>query len=273
MNPKKYTLNDVREILGAAQNATSGDDKATELVQNYCKYVKKVVDHEHHNINHQITSQSKRYVINLKRKRMISREFDEMVDRRDVLIEINQDLRRQLGLSAQCPNPNLYALDPKTWRNQRVMLDFDEVRAIGGSSRAMDAKDGYPIIDFNQWEDVHEITEKQLQAWKSELVKYLEEVTASGARVEIQLVEEERKSDAVQAGVDEFITNWTSTRDEIGKLKDDILNQEVLKVQVRTLEEANKELEGEVRKQRGGEVAPGLEGEDVAHLLDPDANN
>jgi len=277
MDPKKYTLNDVTTLLGKATDATQNavnDTLASDIVRNFSKYVVAQVNHNHHKINHQITSQAKRYELNLLKKKLSDHDFEELKKKRDNLITANRELRLQLSLSSACENNNQYALDPKAWRNQRIMLDFDEIRAIGGSTHAMDPKDGYPVIDFEQWQDVPEITEKQFQTWKSELVKYLEEAiqTSSAAKLEITLLEEEGKANAVKKGVEDFLENWETIRLDIITLKKEILNQEVVKLQVSNLNDLNASLEAEVIKQRGGEVAPGLEGE-VQHYLDPTDNS
>jgi len=264
MKAHKYTVNDVRKLLSNALNATAGDEKQTKLVQRFNDYVTSIINHRHQKINHQITSQATRYRLNLKDKQMIDREFNEMVERRNLLIETNQDLRAQLSLSNECPDRSKYCMDPITRRNQKIMLEFDEVKAIGGSTQAEEYDKGYPVINFDEWEDVPEITENDFQKWKNELVSYLHEdvQTQSHAQLEIQIAESDQALSAVTDDVRRFRDNWGEARKEIAELKEAILDQEVLKVQVRTLEDSNNALETEVNRKRGGEVT-GTIGEDV----------
>ena len=144
------------------------------------------------------------------------------------------------------------------------MLEFDEVKAIGGSTQAEEYDKGYPVINFDEWEDVPEITENDFQKWKNELVSYLHEdvQTQSHAQLEIQIAESDQALSAVTDDVRRFRDNWGEARKEIAELKEAILDQEVLKVQVRTLEDSNNALETEVNRKRGGEVT-GTIGEDV----------
>lgn len=264
MKANKYTVNDVRKLLSYALNATAGDEKQTKLVERFNDYVTSVIDHRHQKINHQITSQATRYRLNLKDRALIVREYNEMVERRNLLIETNQDLRAQLSLSNECPDVDKYCMDPITRRNQKIMLEFDEVKAIGGSTQAEEYDKGYPIVNFDEWEDVPEITENDFQKWKKELVSYLHEdvQTQSHAQLEIQIAESEQALSAVTDDVNRFRNNWAEARQEIVDLKKAILDQEVIKVQVRTLEDSNTALEAEVNNERGGEVT-GTIGEDV----------
>lgn len=283
MDPKKYTKLDVENILEAASETASATVNAegAELCANFRKYVMHLIKYKEHQINWQIISQAQRYQNKLDKDKMHAEDKTRLETDIAKLIKTNRSLRSQLGLSDLLSDKNgnkldenseeygiaytNYGLDETTPRNQTIILDSDEVRAIGGSSQDMD---GYPLINFNEWNNVPKVTEVELRKWKDQLVTYLAEPLANAVKVRMLCKEEEQKAKNVTNGLEQFQDEWTKTQKEIQELKAEILDQEVLKIQKTELTDLNKDLEAEVEKLRGGEVVPGLEGD---HFLDPQA--
>lgn len=267
-NIGKYTLADAEKILTKAVDAVAGEEKAYDLATNYIKWVHENYWHRYDKLNLQIATQAQKYIAKLRSKQTRPKAMDDLVEERDALISDCEASRAELGLTILDENQievtkNKYGLEINDERDIKIPLEWEEVRAIGGTSQAEDARNAYPVIDIAQWyEGTHmdrNITQSDLDQWTDELVKLLENPIANNAKIAMRHEKEKIARQSTFDAVKLFKDGWTEKRTQILQYKDNLLSSLLLKKQITSINQVIKDLLEDIKLKAGDEVTAHLD--------------
>lgn len=271
-NIGKYTLADAEKILHKAVDAVAGDEKAYDLATNYIKWVQENYWHRYDKLNLQIATQAKKYIAKLRSKQTRPKAMDVLVEERDALISDCEASRAELGLTVLDETQieatkDKYGLEINDERDIKIPLEWEEVRAVGGTSQAEDSRNAYPVIDIAQWyEGTHmdrNITQLDLDRWIDELVELLENPIANNAKIAMRHEKEVIARQSTYDAVKLFKENWTEKRVQILEYKNNLLSAMLLKKQIANITQVINDLMEDIKRTAGDEV--------TAHL-DPNVN-
>jgi hypothetical protein len=257
MKTEKYELSEVTDKLRSVgapitMTVTEADEMRTAIVEAYVKWVEQHYSHENYDKeNHKIVAQINRFKAALQHETWASNKAKDREDDRDHLIGQNKMFRTQLGLKNLDPdgaNKKNYCMDPFTERNIKVAIDFDEVRATGGTCHSEDAALAYHIINLDTLHDdayiIADISQGEYDSWRDELKAVLLEEDIASVRFKLK-EETDARSETLSA-VKRFLEDWAGERRSILELKQKILNQRLLERQITKLKQNNAELKGDL---------------------------
>jgi cell division protein FtsB len=262
-NIGKYTLDDAVQILTKAVDAVHGEEKAYDLATSYIKWVNENYWHRYDKLNLQIATQAQKYIARLRAKQTRQKALEELIEERDALISDCEASRAELGLSILDEDQieatkDKYGLDINDERDIKIPLEWEEVRAIGGTSQAEDPQNAYPVIDIPRWfEGSHKdrnITQSDLDRWTNELVSMLEEPVANNAKIamrhETETIARQTTFDAVKI----FSEGWHEKRAQILQYKQNVLSAMLIKKQIKDIGQLISDLLEDIKLKAGDEV-------------------
>ena len=267
-NIGKYTLADAEKILTKAVDAVAGDEKAYDLATNYIKWVHENYWHRYDKLNLQIATQAKKYIAQLRSKQTRPKAMDELVEERDALISDCEASRAELGLTVLDEHQieatkNKYGLEINDERDIKIPLEWEEVRAVGGTSQAEDSRNAYPVIDIAEWyAGTHmdrNITQLELDRWTDELVELLENPVANNAKIAMRHEKEAIARQSTYDAVRIFKENWTEKRKQILTYKNNLLSAMLLKKQIANINQVINDLMEDIKHKAGDEVTAHLD--------------
>lgn len=267
-NIGKYTLDDAEKILTKAVDAVQGDEKAYDLATNYIKWVRENYWHRYDKLNLQIATQAKKYIAQLRSKQTRPKAMDELVEERDALISDCEASRAELGLTVLDEHQieatkNKYGLEINDERDIKIPLEWEEVRAVGGTSQAEDSRYAYPVIDIAEWyAGTHmdrNITQLELDRWTDELVELLENPVANNAKIAMRVEKEVIARQSTYDAVRIFKENWTEKRKQILTYKNNLLSAMLLKKQIANINQVINDLMEDIKHKAGDEVTAHLD--------------
>ena len=257
MKTEKYELSEVTDKLKSVRDpittsVTEADEMRTAIVDAFVKWVEQHYSHENYDKeNHKIVAQINRFKAALQHETWPSNKAKDKEDDRDHLISQNKMFRTQLGLKNLDPddaNKKNYCMDPFTERNIKVAIDFDEVRATGGTCHSENAELAYHIINLEKLQDdayiIADISQGEYDSWRNELKQFLLEEDIASVRFKLK-EETDARSETVSA-VETFLEGWSGERFSILELKQKILDQRLLERQITKLKQNNAELKGDL---------------------------
>lgn len=292
MKVGKYTIDEVKALLKAvgrpiAADVSERDSERQGITDEYIDWVEKSYNHTNYaKENQKVLGQANKYLAALRNEEWSTTDQKKTLDNRNSLIEDNVYYRSQLGLDQVWVDEDTeladraenevitYLMDPITKKDIQVGLDFDEVRAVGGSSYPENKDLAYPFIDFTNIRNrmkshsdpdkegpdhcrVPDITEQQYQKWVDELTKFVNSRDVAGLRGKSQQVDRQHKQ--TDKAVDAYIKEWPKKSEEILRLKTQILWQRLIGFQTRNLKQNNGDLRTDINKLAGGYVTEGKE--------------
>ena len=249
----KYTIRDLRNRLAASLELTVPHDSSPidtnaphALVGAFIKYITNKHALEYDEINASVVRKAQLYREDLQVNKLSERELNELLEKRDNLIDRNRRLRRMAELSDDCQNKDKYCLEATVIRDLKHAIDFDEFKGCKGTSIG---DQGYGIIDWDgEWfEDGHldrNIDESQLETYENELLALIDEKEeVAWMRINLKNNKVESKRAIATKAVEEFKTNFAQTRIELDDLKNQVLRVRLLERQIREIEDDNTDLE------------------------------
>ena len=267
-NIGKYTLDDAEQILTKAVDAVAGEEKAYDLATSYIRWVNENYWHRYDKLNLQIATQAQKYIAKLRSKQTRQKAMDELIDERDALIYDCESSRAELGLTILDQGQieltkDKYGLEINDERDIKIPLDWEEVRSIGGSSQAEEAKNAYPVIDIPRWfEGSHKdrnISQSDLDRWTDELVSLLEEPVANNAKIAMRHEKESIARQSTFDAVKLFKDGWTEKRTQILQYKDNVLSAALVKKQINSISQLIADLLEDIKHKAGDEVTAHLD--------------
>jgi len=264
-----YTLDDAKDILTKAVDAVAGENKAYDLATDYILWVEENYWHQKYDkVNLQIASQAQKYIAKLRQKQIREKALAELLEERDALIDDCEANRAELGYSileasVLDNSRNKYQLEIDDERNIKIQLDWEEVRAVGGSSRSAQAKDAYPVVDVKAWfagnHNDRNITEQELEVWTKELVALLQDPVANVANIAMRKEKEVQARRSTYDAVTLFVNEWPQKKAQIDGYKNNVLSGLLIRKQIANITKYNESLINKMKTRAGDEVTAHLD--------------
>jgi len=274
----KYTIDDVIAMLESAipMHEESVGVATIEVFASYIKEIKEQYSLQYDRLNLRVASQAHKYIEALRAETISEQAMAELIGERDNLIDVCESLRARLGLSVFTlevlqSNRDKYLLEISEIRDNRIALDFDEMRAIGGTSNAEDAALAYPFIDIKAFFEGgyrdRNISQAEWGAYKEETIRLFSlsqsELSTESVKIYLQLEELRRERETIINTIKSFINNWAETRQRILNDKQNVLSKRLIQRQIQNIREVNADMIKSVESMRGDEPEDELKPSDI----------